>query len=219
MDNTTARAALLEEIAGRIASQPNRRHIVAVDGVDGAGKTVFADQLGSAVAALGRQVVQASIDGFHNPRAVRYRRGRNDPEGFFLDSYDYGALREDLLEPFRSGASHVRIARFDHRTDSEVAGADIEVGAAAILVVDGIFLHRDELTGWWDTSIFLNVPFAVSYARMAERDGSDPDPHAVGNRRYLEGQQIYLGQCNPLARATIVVDNSDLDAPKLVTKG
>jgi uridine kinase len=36
---------------------------------------------------------------FHHPPAIRYRRGRRSPEGFFLHSYDYGALRRLLLEP------------------------------------------------------------------------------------------------------------------------
>lgn len=59
---------------------------VAVDGVDGAGKTVFADQLGDVLTALGRPVIRASVDDFHRPRAERYRRGRDSPIGFWLDS-------------------------------------------------------------------------------------------------------------------------------------
>jgi len=45
-----------------------------------------------------------------------------------------------------------------------------------VLVLDGLFLHRDELVGVWDLSVFLQAPFAVSVARMAARDGSNPDP-------------------------------------------
>ncbi len=43
------------------------------------------------------------------------------------------------------------------------------------MVIDGIFLHRDELVEAWDYSIFLDVPFEVSVARMAVRDGSAAD--------------------------------------------
>lgn len=205
-------AARLEEIADRIARLDDRA-IVAIDGVDGSGKTTFADMLAPVIASRGRSVLRASIDGFHNPRAVRYRLGRADPEGFFRDSYDYGSLRRHLIDPFRNGAAEVEVARFDHRTDREVVTAQRAVGPSALLL-DGIFVHRDELCDLWDFSIFLVVPFTVTFARMAKRDGCDPDPSAPQNRRYHEGQTIYLKTCRPERRATVVIDNSyDKTAP------
>ena len=39
--------------------------------------------------------------------------------------------------------------------------------AAAALIVDGIFLHRPELSTYWDLSIFLKVDFRVSVPRGA----------------------------------------------------
>ncbi|MDQ2749168.1 MAG: hypothetical protein M3Y44_06545, partial [Actinomycetota bacterium] len=44
------------------------------------------------------------------------------------------------------------------------------------LLLDGLFLHRDELAAAWDFSIFLDVAFSVSVARMAERDGTTSGP-------------------------------------------
>jgi uridine kinase len=209
------RKALLEQLAHKIAALKERA-IVAVDGVDGSGKTRFADELAPLIENAGRPVVRAGVDGFHNPRAVRYRRGKSDPEGFFRDSYNYDSLRRHLLDPFRQGAAWVDVARFDHRTDREIVSARRAAEPSAILLLDGIFLHRDELHGLWDYSIFLAVPFTVSYARMAERDGSDPDPPAPENRRYYEGQNIYFRACQPQKRATVVIDNSRLEAPCFV---
>jgi uridine kinase len=91
--------ALLARLANAIAAlHPDRRIRVAIDGVDGAGKTVLADALAPLVIAEGCQVIRASVDDFHHPRAVRYARGRYSPDGFFLDSYDYPAFRRLLLE-------------------------------------------------------------------------------------------------------------------------
>ncbi|MGZ4289958.1 MAG: uridine kinase [Gaiellaceae bacterium] len=178
------RDALVAEIAQEITGRSARR--VGIDGVDGAGKTVFADEL---AAAIGDPARRLSVDDFLHPPEVRYRPGRDSPEGFFLDSYDYGAFTR-ALEP----------------------------GYGTILVVDGIFLHRDELVGRWDYSIWLEVPFEISVARGARRGYgfASPDPWAESNRRYVEGQRLYLGRCVPQARATVVIDNSDLDAPRRV---
>jgi uridine kinase len=53
------------------ALAPDRIVRVAIDGVDGAGKTTFANELAEVVGGLGRPVIRASVDGFHNPRVVR----------------------------------------------------------------------------------------------------------------------------------------------------
>ena len=210
------RNALLEYIASKIAALSNRA-VVAIDGADGSGKTTFANELAPIIEQKGRPVIRASIDGFHNPRRIRYRRGKDGPEGFFLEFYDYASARMHLIEPFKQGAESVEVACFDHRTDQKVTSARLDVPDGSVLVIDGIFLHRDELCSLWDQSAFLDVPFDVSYARMAVRDGSSPNPAAAENRRYLEGQKLYLKSSNPRNRATYVIDYAKIDAPKLVT--
>jgi uridine kinase len=183
---------------------------VAIDGVDGAGKTTFADDLAAELATRlpGRAVIRSTVDGFHQPRALRYRRGRDSPEGYFLDSYDYRLLRSRLLDPLSPGGSGIyRPVAFDHRTDAAIHVAPRRAVAGAVLIFDGIFLHRDELLPYWDFSVFLRVSFEESFRRMAIRDGSPADPAAPENRRYLEGQQRYLAACRPEERASLVIAN------------
>ena len=86
----------------------------------------------------------------------------------------------------------------------------------AVVLLDGLFLHRDELVGVWDLSVFLQVPFAVSVSRMAARDGSHPDPAHPQVARYVKGQRLYFAACQPWERADLVVDATDLDSPTIV---
>ena len=171
------------------------RVLIAVDGIDGAGKTVFADGLAEVFAEGGSTVFRSSIDGFHRPRSERYARGRRDPLGFYLDSYDYARFEAEVLDPFRRSA------------------------ASAVLVVDGIFLHRDELVRNWDFSVFLRVTFDMAYARMSKRDGCPALPEHPANRRYLEGQLLYFAACQPWTCASMVIDNNDLAAPSVSSHG
>jgi uridine kinase len=213
---------ILKEIATFISCyKPEQILRVAVDGVDGVGKTTFADRLGRVVERIGRPVIRSSVDGFHHPRELRYRRGRTSPEGFYLDSYDYAALRRHLLDPLGPGGSGVyRSVVFDHVTDSPVPVQMRVAPPGAALILDGLFLHREELRGAWDFSIFLDAPFAITIPRGAARGpgwAGSPDPAAPSNRRYIEGQQIYLSQVQPQARANVVIDYSDLAAPVVIT--
>jgi uridine kinase len=190
---------------------------VAIDGVDGSGKTTFADELAERLRTAGRFAVRVSVDDFHAVRAVRHRRGRDSPEGFWLDSYDYRALRARVLEPLGPGGSlRYRAAAHDLASDRLLDPPEQLAPPGAVLVLDGLFLHRDELAGTWDLSVFLHVPFEVSAARMAARDGSNPDPRHPAMARYVGGQRLYFAACSPWRRADLVVDNSDLDAPTLI---
>jgi uridine kinase len=178
---------------------------------------MFADELAQILRAADRPVIRASVDGFHHPKSERYRRGRNSPEGYFEDSYNYAALETVLLEPLSPGGSgRYRAAVFDHVTDMPVSAPERVAAPASILVFDGIFLHRPELRNYWDISVFLDVAFAASVARCAERDGTSPDPAAATNRRYVEGQKLYLLTCNPRAHASLTIDYNDLSAPFIV---
>ena len=186
---------------------------VAVDGVAGCGKTIFGDELAATLQAVGRTVIRISADDFHNPRSVRYRRGRNSPMGFWMDSYDYPRLRSYVLDPLSPGGIR-RYRRAAHDLGSDTA-LDLPFDHAApnaVLILDGLFLHRDELLDYWDYSIFLDVPFEVCAARMAARDGGSPASVA----RYVEGQRLYFAACTPSSRAHLVVDNSVLDRPHVV---
>lgn len=182
---------------------------VGIDGVDGAGKTTFADALAATLRRQGRTVVRISVDDFHHPKAIRYARGRNSPEGFWLDAFDYARLRSDVLVPLGPGGTRqFRPAAHSLATDRALDVRTQRAAPGAVVVVDGLFLHRDELAGSWDFSVFLDVPFPVALARMAARDGSSPDPAHPSVQRYVRAQQIYLDTCRPRERASVVVENA-----------
>lgn len=209
---TETRTALLDELSDELLSAHRaERVIVAVDGVDGAGKTRFADAWAAALVARGVAVVRVGIDGFHRPRAERYARGRDSAEGYYRDSFDHGALREQTVVPFRSGATEVVTAVFDYRADAPAVQTAIDVPRRAVLLVDGVFLHRPELAALWHRSVWLEVSAEVAAARLRERDGA-----ASLAARYSDGQAIYSREAQPHRAATIVIDNADYEHPRRV---
>jgi uridine kinase len=214
-----AYTSLLDGLAAAIAGlHPNRMIRIAIDGVDGAGKTTLADALAPLVTAQGRPTIRASVDDFHHPRAVRYARGRYSPDGFYLDSYDYDAFRELLLDPLSPGGSGQYAARrFDLENDQPFELDPQRAETTAALIVDGIFLHRPELRSCWDLSIFLKVNFEVSLPRGAARGQSFDaiDPNSPPHQRYVGGQKRYLVECDPEQQADIVIDYNDMQSPKI----
>ncbi len=210
-------AAIAQRIVGVRVPHPVR---VAIDGVDAAGKTTLADELAEAVRHLGRPVIRASIDGFHNARAIRRRRGSLSPEGYFEDSFNYRALVEALLLPLgAAGSGSFRRAVFDFRTDQPVT-APLEVASVdSVLLFDGVFLLRDELRAHFDFSVFVRAAFEVTIERAEQRDvqlfGSIEEVRRRYRQRYVPGQELYLRTAQPERWASVIVDNNDPARPNI----
>ncbi len=210
-------AAMIDSVR---ADHPVR---VAIDGIDAAGKTTLANALVDPLSKLGREVIRASIDGFHRPRRLRYARGEDSPAGYYYDSFDYDAVILNLLKPLGPDGDRLyRTSAFDHTTDTAHETEIMSASENAILLFDGVFLLRSELNRLWDFRIFVNVSFEEAINRAVRRDsirlGGEADARLRYEKRYYPGQRIYIEECNPLSLADVIVENGDQMAPALIVR-
>ena len=217
------RSDVIRELAARIHSLKLQHPIrVAIDGIDGAGKTSLADELVEPLASLGRPVIRASIDGFHRTRAERYRRGDESAEGYYCDSFDNTALVTALLGPLGpAGTRRYRTAVFDYRDDKPVTQQVETADRSAVLIFDGVFLLRPELVCSWDFTVFLQTSFATALERVMSRDASTFGSSSAARERYATryqpGQRLYLAEATPERFADVVIVNDDLSRPRMVS--
>lgn len=227
--STPQRDRVLDRVANDVAERrvTERPLLVAIDGIDGSGKSTFADELAARLADRGLSVVRSTVDSFHNPRDVRRSKGPSSPVGFYLDSHDLDALRRLLLDPMRAGPGETyRAAAFDEPTDQAVDAPPQTVSGREILIFDGIFLCRPELEGYWDYIVFLEAQSRVDLDRLghvmsdAPSGGPELVDHVLGwvqrIDRYSSGMRIYLDSQDPKARADLVIDNNDLAHPVIL---
>ncbi len=217
LQSSENRRAFLKDLAIQISSidvgHPLR---VAIDGVDTSGKTTLADEL---VKQFDRPIIRASIDRFHRPKADRYKKGSDSPEGYYQDSFNHELLIDELLKPIGEN-SPFRTSAFDYKTDSPIASEPITAARDAILLMDGVFLLRPEINPYWDLRIFLDVPFERVIERAKVRDaaylGGEQQVEDRYLKRYIPGQKLYLDGVHPEEKADIVIDNSDFNNPSIV---
>lgn len=224
---TAARTAVLDRVADAViaARRAEGMSVVGIDGIDGAGKSTFADELALVLERRDVPVVRASIDSFHRPRVERWSRGRASPDGFYLDSHQLARVRSELLDPVRRGEPFVTEV-FDEPSDRAVVSDPVEPIAGGVVLFDGIFLHRPELVDAWDLSIWLSGEQRVERRRIDLAANACPaDPLArlihltiwwARFQRYVLGQRRYQSEVDPATLATIVIDNEDLGAPRIV---
>lgn len=207
------RDELLAELVGLVAGL-DRPAVVCLDGGDGAGKTVLADELAERVPAA----VRASLDDFHHPRAYRHALGRSAAT-VWARSVDLDAVRRELIDPWRRGPGTPYRRRWhDLASDARVDDAPDVVPQDGVLVVEGVFAQRPELVDAWDLVVYVHADDAVRVARMAARDGVPDDSSHPDQRRYLDAQRLYRDRCGPLERAQVVVDNNDPQHPRVLAR-
>lgn len=221
MGSRTLRDVLLERLAGLITqTRPAQLLRVAVDGPDAAGKTTLAGELADRLTGQ-RDVIRAGIDGFHRPRAERYRRGDLSPEGAYHDTFDYDAVRAVLLDPLGPGGSRqYRTAVFDHHSDTPAEPPPRLAPPGAVLLFEGVFLLRPQLRDCWDIAIFVDADPDEVLRRALVRDtplmGGPVRVRERYQRRYLPAQQLYRADATPETSADVVIDNTDPVRPRVL---
>ena len=191
------REDVLAEIADEILhNYATGRTLVAVDGRAGSGQAEFAEGLVTALNTAGTPAARLPIDAFATNDDDAYRAG-----------FDYDDFRRTAVQPFRGGDTVLpeladRVAR---------PGLPDEVPADAVLVVDGVFLNRPEISGIWKYSVWLQVPQELTEERLQEAGES-----AESIERAKAGQATYRSRLDPTAKATTLIDNRDPDHPRRI---
>lgn len=223
MQNNPKREDLVTEIAD-VINQIKLPHPVrvAIDGGGNAGKTTFANEIEEALIKLNRNVIRATIDGFHNPPEIRRRQGQYSPKGYFEDSYNYPVIKKYLLEPLGpNGNLEYKESHYNFRISDETNVKEQRASTESILLFDGIFLFNEHLFTYWDYKVFIDTSFENTTKRAIIRDnelfGGEEKVIKIYKERYIPGQELYLKKHNPISVSDIVLNNNDYLKPK-VTK-
>jgi uridine kinase len=215
------RSTVIDNLADSIARVHRDHPIrVGIDGFAAAGKTTLADELVAPLEQRGRTVLRISIDGFHNPAEIRHRKGRHCPIGYYKDSFNHDAIVTHVLAPLGpKGDWKYKPANYDYLAGTSVEQDWIKAPADAILLFDGIFLHRPELKDHWDFTLFVHTDFSIMLDRACQRDldkfQSEDHVRERFEQRFIPGSRLYLEQERPHERAHIVVNNNNVHCPVL----
>jgi uridine kinase len=202
---------ILTEIEKR--KDKNKPFVVGITGIDGSGKTRFAEALEGFLIERGLKTQAIHLDDFHHPKEIRYA-GKDPADNYFNRSFNIGLIIEKLLQPLRrKRAFSTRMTAFDYVTDRYENEREFTFGPETVVIFEGVFLFRKELAPYLDYKIHLDITFEESKRRAKERD-----PEAALEKydeKYLPAQAKYLKEYPPDKTADMVIDNSDWQYPRL----
>lgn len=210
---------LFSVIAHKLDEHPvPRARLVGINGVDTAGKTLFAQNFATFLQAWGRDVMLIHGDDFHNPRIVR-RQGDDPVRGYIEHAFNLPLLERELLAPIRRGETFDKtLALIDLDADTPTAIRRYTVRRETVVLVEGVLLFRPPIDAYFDLCIFLSIPFDEVLRRAAARDV----PHYGDDYlerykfRYIPAQQWYLETYHPQERSDFVIDNTDYANPRII---
>ncbi|MFB9534299.1 uridine kinase [Nonomuraea roseola] len=197
---------LVEELAERIAAGPRHSWVrVLVDGAPAAEPSRLADALVEPLRERGRPVLRVSAGDFLRPASLRLEYGRTDPDAFYDDWLDEGALRREVLGPLDPGGTgRVLPTLWDSVRDRATRAPYETLPAGGVLLLDGTLLLGRGLPAE------LTVHLWLSRAALARRADQD-------QRWRLPAYERYEHEVAPITAADVVVKADDPRHPALLT--
>lgn len=193
--------------------------IVGVTGIDASGKSSMTTLLEEELVKLGRPVQTIRLDDFHRPRIDRYREGISEPEKYYEQSFDIKRLSNEVLHPIRDeGGLETSLVCLDVLADTWSVERQYSVKNDSIVLLDGVFLFRPELSHYVDLMIFLRVDEGVAIDRALARDSSALAEEILSRyqTKYLPAQRTYLAEYPSERNADIILDNNDWNNPLII---
>ena len=166
--------------------------IVAIDGPSGSGKSTLSATLHRSLP--GSQLVD--IEHFYSDIGVDPSDGLS-PHETYEQHVDWRALDAQVLRPLRRGELG------SYRLYDWIAGKRLdaaEVRPEGIVLVDGVYSMRPELTDAYDLTVYVETPPRERTARLAKR----PD-NPVWVDRWAVGFDWYMDRMRVKERADVVI--------------
>jgi HAD superfamily hydrolase (TIGR01549 family) len=201
----------LKEI--EVKKQKDKAFVIGVNGIDGAGKTEFAASLVTFLKTKGFQTQLINLDDFHNPKAIRYA-GKDQADNYYNKSFNIDLVIDKLLLPIKKKIPvSLKLKTLNLTTDKYENEREYIIDANTIVIFEGVFLFRKELTPYIDSKVFLDIPFEESKKRAKLRDLHDSlNKYDI---KYLPAQERYLREYPATKVANIIIDNTNWEYPRI----
>jgi len=195
------------------------RLVVAIDGIDGSGKSILADRLAKAFAADGLGTVLFHVDDFRRP-VDWSRTDRAEVDLYYDEYYDLDAL-DRCLSAFQDGGGTTQAALFDQPSGRVGPLREIELTGVAVAIVEGIFVRR--LPAVLNSAVVMVIETSAPEARrrLLVRDSAKGRSQAeIAHRiaaRYFPAQDRYRASLDPHRSPAVVIDNERPTAARLLS--
>ena len=177
----------------------NRPYVVAIDGLSGAGKTTLVNELKETL----DNIVIIHIDDHIVEKLKRYDTGQEQWFEYYQLQWDTEFLSEHLFQKIHQNISSLTLPFYQSDENTHM-NKTINLSTHNIVIIEGVFLLREEWKHFYDYIVFLDCPKEVRYKRVLQRDqyiGSIEERLIKYKTRYWVAEEYYIKMQNPFGLA------------------
>jgi len=182
--------------------------IVGIDGLGGAGKSTISIELSELLSRNQVHNLLFHIDDFIHPKAIRYNENYAEWECYYNIQWRYDYFIQEVIEPIKSKRENsIDIELYDKDHDSYFITKEY-LKDKSVVIVEGIFLQREELKNTFDFMIYVDVPEKIRLDRVLSRDHYIGDEEQIISKyenRYFPAERRYVEKCQPNIQADYVI--------------
>jgi uridine kinase len=183
--------------------------IVAVSGIDASGKSTIARRAVQALAELGINAAIVSVDHWHNPPEKRFS-ANNPGESFYRNAFRFDELCQVLIKPLRKLRELQVTIGLTRMPENKLFRHTYDFRGVDVVIVEGIFLLKRELRGYFDMTLWVECSYQTALARALQRNQeaqSGAELLRDYQQIYFAAQEIHREKDAPREHADVVIEN------------
>ncbi|MBT2660047.1 kinase [Bacillus sp. ISL-45] len=183
----------------------NKRCILGIDGLSRAGKTTFVKRIASLLKEKEIESTVIHLDDHIVGRSKRYNTGQEEWQEYYNLQWDVESLVKSLFENLIH-SDEIELPYYDNETDQQV-NRTLNLALKKVIIVEGIFLQREEWRAFIDYIVFIDCPRDVRFARESSQTQLNIEKF---RNRYWKAEDYYMEKLRPAEKADLVIPYSQL---------
>ncbi|WP_405376759.1 AAA family ATPase [Pseudobutyrivibrio sp.] len=197
---------MLEKIKEKLTD--GKTVIVGIDGLGGAGKSSISEEIYEELSGENIPIEVLHIDDFIHPKNIRYNDNYAEWECYYNLQWRYDYLLENVINPIKKNGKFTGLIELYDKNEDRYEKKSFDIKEGSVVLIEGIFLQREELSQIFDYMIYIDVPESERLKRVLKRDGyigTVDDIKEKYENRYFPAERHYVNMYSPSKLADYVV--------------
>ncbi|XXM71139.1 kinase [Lysinibacillus sphaericus] len=175
--------------------------VIGVDGLSRSGKTTYVNKVEKFLEENHIIHVCLHLDDFIETRSKRYNTGYEEWKEYYFLQWNVEKLGKDLFEGLRS-STLLNLPFYSSDKDVQIS-KDVILPSTGCILIEGVFLQREEWKGYFDYVIYLNCDRETRFERESELTQTHLEKF---EKRYWKAEDYYLKKVKPEESADYIIN-------------
>jgi uridine kinase len=175
--------------------------VIGVDGLSRSGKTTYVNKLEKFLEENHIDHICLHLDDFIETRSKRYHTGYEEWEEYYFLQWNVEKLSEDLFASLKS-STLLNLHFYNDEKDVQIP-KDVIIPSSGCILIEGVFLQREEWRGYFDSVIYLNCDRETRFKRESELIQTHLEKF---EKRYWKAEDYYLLNIKPEENADYIIN-------------